>query len=184
MKPDLEFGASFIKRLRAAAAPETGDRRLLAILRRSLGQSPGEDLRAVAEIEGWIYGNLPERTRRHCYLVAGLFALHPHTAEGVDIGLALHNLQSEKNAAADSLRRRLSALVSSDDAQLPERLRQIIQLLRANDIGIDYGLLLSDMLDWRKSDRRVQRRWLRHFLHGKTATEPVATVQIPIASNT
>lgn len=153
-----------LAKLIAATRPDTAYRRLLAILRRSLAQPPGEDLRTVAELESGLFGDYSERDRRHYYLVAGLFALHSKQADGVDIGHAFRRLQQDHPNAADSLTRRMAALVDADDAQLPERLRHAIQLLRQAEIGLDFAALLDDLLAWKQRSRRVQQRWLRHFL--------------------
>lgn len=150
---------------RLSKAMDEKDRGMLAILRRGLAFPPGQDLRAVAELEGTLYGLSSNDMRRaYCYLVAGLMALYSEYAPSYgDFGDSLGQLYRAKPNSIDSLKRRLKALVEADDEQLPERLRACVQLLKQAGITPDFETLLKDLFDWNAEDRRVQRRWLRSF---------------------
>lgn len=162
----LEAREALVEKLVAAKKAETADRRLLAILRRSLASPPGQNLIAVAELEGGLFGKPTDRERRMYYLVAGIFAVHGHHTKDRGFGLALRLLKQRDSAMAnsDTLKRRLVALVGADDEQLPKRLRPCMQLLAKHEIGLDYLDLLQDLLSWNRPDRKVQQRWLRQFL--------------------
>ncbi|MBS3896245.1 type I-E CRISPR-associated protein Cse2/CasB [Silanimonas sp.] len=160
--------------LRRAQDPAGGDRALLAVLRRSLGQAPGDDLRAVARLEGLIVrlqGEQAlggERQRRHAYLVAGLLAWcrTPGTDNLASLGHCLAQLCLSSNRdKQDSVERRLAHLVDADEEQLPMLLRATVRLLDQAEIVPDFSLLLRQLDAWNHPDRWVQRRWLRDFHH-------------------
>lgn len=179
MSAQPDVAANLIGRLKRAV--EEKDRRLLAIARRSLASPPGQDLRAVMELEGSLYG-LPLSKRRyaHCYLIAGLFALHPvRLDDGSNLGASLAALANDKPNSRDSLRRRLAALVDADDEQLPVRLRQCIQLLAQAGFGVDFYVLLKNLFSWNSATRHVQRRWLKSFLDEPHGLPDAAVVSAP-----
>lgn len=158
--------------LRRAQDPNHGDRALLAVLRRSLAQPPGEDLRAVAALEGLIvrlqgeHALDGERQRRLAYLVAGLLAWC--RTRGSDnqasMGHCLAQLcrasVGDKQAAME---RRLAQLADADEEQLPVLLRAAVHLFDQAGIAPDFSLLLRHLRAWDNPNRWVQRQWLRDF---------------------
>jgi CRISPR system Cascade subunit CasB len=138
------------------------DRGAMAALRRILASEPGHpvDARAYRYVEPFVEEEI-EWQRAMYYLVAGLFALHPQQSEQT-LPEALSDLWRQDNQRP-STERRFLALLDSDADQLPDRLRRVVAYLRSKNKGLDYERLLSDLLQWRRPDRRVQQRWAQEF---------------------
>ena len=96
------------------------------------------------------------------YLTAGLWAAHwreGHSDGGVSIGkaAALHKIAS----GSESTERRFIALLDADPDQLPQRLRQMVGLLKEQPL--DFSALLEGLLRWNYLDKRTQNRWARDY---------------------
>ena len=68
--------------------------------------------------------------------------------------------------------RRFITLLNADSDQLPQRLRQMIALLKKQ--AIDFGSLLKGLLYWNDDQKRTQNAWARDYyrnLKHETATE-------------
>ncbi len=151
------------------------DRGALARLRRSAGKEPGEDdgvFRYVVpylpdpedDRDGWV-----ETCR---YLVAALFALHSPAPQpnktvtpmpGDSLGAAFNRMAPQGAGNREAIERRFAQLLVADREELPDRLRQAIQLLRAAGEPVDWRMLLADLEQWNRPRRPVQRRWARDF---------------------
>lgn len=141
--------------------PEHGaNRKAFAELRRSLAFDLGTHIPSFAYVEKKLYG-FSARKRNMCYLIAGLYALHPKQS-GLEFGQALALLKDKRDS--DSLEKRFLALLSTDeDSQLAHYLRQMINLLKQEDIGLNYAKLLKDLFAWQHFDKYIQRRWAQHY---------------------
>ena len=66
-----------------------------------------------------------------------------------------------------STERRFVTLLDADDAsQLAHHLRQMVQLVRAEEgLRIFWAELLTDLRRWNSDERYVQRKWARAFYH-------------------
>jgi CRISPR system Cascade subunit CasB len=91
----------------------------------------------------------------------------PRGRDTRSFGWAVAQLDRQQRRSLDeptSIERRFVALLDADEEQLPHHLRQMVQLLRADQsIRIHWGPLLQDLRQWSYTDRRVQRRWARAF---------------------
>ncbi|MGO9446923.1 MAG: type I-E CRISPR-associated protein Cse2/CasB [Thiobacillaceae bacterium] len=138
------------------------DTKVRAVLRRSLAFDPGQFIHAYPYVEPFVK-NEPNSWRREMhYLVASLWAAHWHngpTASPLSIGRAAarHQLKS----GSGSTERRFISMLDADRDQLPHRLRQLIALLKEQDI--DFGALLSGLLNWNDEQKRTQNAWARDF---------------------
>ena len=145
------------------------DRKALAELRRSLAFDPGTYPRVFPYVEPFISR---ESERRGFYLLAGLFALHPDGGAGAgektSLGDAVAHLYAQRDRNT-SIEQRFITLLDADRDQLPHRLRQMISLLKAEQIPVDWEQLLSDLLYWASERHTVQQRWARDFYR---VTEP------------
>lgn len=139
------------------------DRAILAALRRGLGMQPGEAPDMLPYVVPFVnYSGWRETV---AYLIASLFGLHPsHTPNG-NMGAHVRQLAPSKSEANEAVERRFTALLRADAADLEYSLRQMISLLKANDIPVNWHQLMSDVLQWNKpeSRRRVVRRWASSF---------------------
>ena len=164
------------------------DRRAIAVLRRSLSFPPGRYPPAYPYVERFVGVDRHEADpfRLALYLVAGLFALHPHNASKC-LGASLGELMLRRGS--DSIEKRFIALLGADAGNIEEYLRQIVTLLAADDYGLDYVALLNDLPYWlnpNATERRdqIRQRWARDFYGALIAgdVKPEAT-STPAADN-
>lgn len=175
-------------------------RAALARLRRTLGKDPDRAIRAYPQAVRWTQNLNDLFDKREIskpryewqvscyYLIASLFAFyskrqswhHAKNANGVSRNLgASFRLLDEKlrkktgnDERSKSVERRFTALLMSRRADLPERLRHAIALLKAEEIPIDWIQLLENLKWWDEDYSRrssssptpsVQRRWANSF---------------------
>lgn len=143
------------------------DRAALAALRRGLGKEPGAAIEMHPFVMPRLYG-VKGRHREDVYFtVAALFGLYPRESwQGTDkratnLGASLGLLNA--NTEGDSVERRFVAMLNARVEDLPSHLRQIVGLLKANGVPVDWKTLLTDMIFWNDDNQRVQRRWSRAF---------------------
>lgn len=94
------------------------------------------------------------------FLAASLYPMTETDGSG-NLGASLLRARTPKNGKG--LDRRIEILLDSDEAQLPYRLRQVIHLLQANRIRVNWPQLLEDLLYWTHPNRFVQRRWAQSY---------------------
>lgn len=92
---------------------------------------------------------------------------HAH-APGVAPGRAFARLARKRGESEGDkgVRRRFDAMVTAPTAEESARhLRGLVQLLRAEDLGLDYGLLAEDLADlWSVINQdRARLRWARQY---------------------
>ncbi len=150
----------------------TLDRAALAALRRGLAFDPGTHVPSFPYVEPFASEDGWARTVH--YLVAGLYALHPSHADGRTLGATtaeLHRRRENRHRESGSLEARFLALLDADATQLANRLRQIVSLVRSEEIPIDWARLETDLIYWNCNNRSVQRKWARDFYRAPAATE-------------
>lgn len=138
------------------------DRKVRAVLRRSLADTPDMFIPAFPYVEPFLKGEESSWRRLSYYLVAGLWAAHwreGRTKEPMSIGKACAAYR--QSSGSTSTERRFITLLDSDGDQLPHRLRQIIALLK--EYPIDFELLLNGVLYWNDDQKRTQTAWARDF---------------------
>jgi CRISPR system Cascade subunit CasB len=108
---------------------------------------------------------------------------------GVGLGQAIGALDRTVRApdtdGPSAVRRRFDAAVTS--ASLPElihHIRGLIGQLRAASIGLDYGMLAKDFLDFQHAERAddVRRRWARQFYFPSRTDTGADTTNEPLTS--
>lgn len=160
---------------------ESAVRAMLANLRRGLGKHPAE---IPAAWEASFY-NLPEelhgkgaepsRGEYAVHIAMTLFALHQqrsdlHTEfmqrEEVSIGKAMGQLHLCKSADSDAVKKRFDQVVSADSlAELSYHLRGVVQILRAEEIAMDYGMLAENLCNFQLPAKRdaIRLQWGRDY---------------------
>ena len=155
----------------------------LANLRRGLGKLPGSS----REMDRYVLRELPnganEAQENAYYLVAALFACwyqgedKINTDQPENLGASLYKLVKQDVAldasnrkledkwkdAEKPIEKRLVALLNSHLDDLPKHLQHTISLLKSKDIPFNWSQLLSDMQNWHREDREIQRSWARGF---------------------
>lgn len=176
MSQDNQLVSKFVNNLEKLQT----DRAAMATLRRSLTFDLGTHIASYPFVEPFAT-NTNTWTRKMCYLVAGLYANHPkHINTEQSFGKAVQQLTIKRES--ESLERRFIILLDADDEQLANRLRQMMSLLRSEDIAVNYAKLLSDLLYWRSPRRWAQQRWAQDFYHTSPTTSNTHTQPAPIST--
>lgn len=148
--------------------------RALAELRRGIGKEPGDQPQLwgyfLEEMPDEMMGNNePSRAEWAIYTALTLFALHqqgynPNSSlmdcEGVSFGSAVSKMKTPDNK--ESLDRRFRIIsTSAGMEELSNHLRSMIQLLKGEGIGLDYGMLASDLYRFQFPElaSRVRLKW-------------------------
>jgi CRISPR system Cascade subunit CasB len=133
--------------------------RVLAELRRGIGKAPGE----LPQLLGYFLEGMPEefygymepsRAEWAVYTAITLFALHqqgkdpastPMQEEGRSFGSALSYLVHDSNDRERIARRFNTIATANSMEELSHYMRGAIQLLRGEEIGLDYPKLAGDL---------------------------------------
>lgn len=152
----------------------------LATLRRGAGKAPGE----LPELWGVLLEDIPEELLSQngvptygewsIYAAMTLFAVHqqgkdpklePMHRNGQTFGGAVAGLIQSKGDEERIIRRFNIAATATEPAELTHHLRGIVQLLREQDIALDYAALAADLYSYQfpESRARVRLRWGQDF---------------------
>lgn len=176
------YVSSQINRL-VSSMNTSGGKAQLANLRRGIGKTPGE----LPELWGSFLNGIPEellsrngiptRAEWAVYLALTLFAMHQQGngesvhAEGMGLGKAAALLMNE---STDEERERVlhrfgPAVTAKDMPEIAHHLRNMIQLMKAKGIRLDYVRLSKDLYDFQSEDnrKRVQLRWGQDFYYNE-----------------
>jgi len=159
----------YLHRLSEATLRGDGlSRARLARLRSALGRR-GVDHVAFREVGVALPSGISEQDAETYLLVAALFALHAaksdkpwyggYVRKDDSLGASCRRL----GRGAGSMDARFAALLDARREDLAYRLRQVIALLAAHDIGVRYDVLLRDLLAWDDPRREVQRGWAADY---------------------
>lgn len=155
----------------------------LAKLRRGIGKEPGSHpeiweltIAGLPEsLQG--IGDQPSYGERAVHTSLTLFALHQQgkdiktkcmSESGVALGIAMRQLIQRNPDREAAIKRRFTAAVTADSyEELVWHLRGLIQLLRAEDVKLDYPLLAKDLFRFQLPDSRdrIRLQWGRQFYH-------------------
>ncbi|MFJ1975296.1 type I-E CRISPR-associated protein Cse2/CasB [Streptomyces sp. NPDC087903] len=128
------------------------------------------------------------RAENALYTALTLWALHqqsrggrmhrPHTArQPAGLGAAVRRLMPPNDIDAPVLKRLVRAGTAPDLTSLAQRLRELMVLLRREDIPLDYGLLAGQLYAWQwpGGADTVRRAWGRSFHSWQQPTIPHPT---------
>ncbi|MGI5901001.1 MAG: type I-E CRISPR-associated protein Cse2/CasB [Desulfitobacteriia bacterium] len=161
---------------------ESATRAILAKLRRGLGKAPG----SIPEIWDVIFEGLPEELvgkgkapsygERAIYSALTLYALHQQgkdlmkqsmCEDGESLGKAIRRLIKNEDDEK-RIKRRFDAAATSDTLEeFSYHLRGLIQILKTQDIPLDYPALAEDLFWYQYPEARdsVRLRWGRDFYY-------------------
>ena len=138
------------------------DTKVRAVLRRSLTFDPGTFVPAYPYVEPFVKDEDNSWRREMFYLVAGLWATHwREDQRGQPMSLGKACAVHQAASGSTNTERRFITLLDADSDQLPHRLRQMIALLKDQDI--DFDNLLKGLLYWNDDQKRTQNAWARDF---------------------
>lgn len=155
-------------------------RAAMAQLRRGIGCVPGE----LPMLWGSFLAGLPEELRSisgdpsyaewAVYTALTLYAMHQQgKAESVQVaqvslGSAAMRMAGGSDDGRERVWRRLNLVAQAADMQeMSYRLRQLVSLMKAEKIGLDYALLAADLYEYQfaSSANRVRLRWGQDFFY-------------------
>lgn len=146
------------------------DTRVRAVLRRSLAFEPGSFVPAFPYVEPFLNEADAVWRRKVHYLVAGLWAVHWREGrQGQPVSIGKASAAHMAASGSTSTERRFIALLDADSDQLPNRIRQMVALLK--DFPIDFNLLLKGLLYWHNEQKRTQGAWARDFYQSQANRE-------------
>lgn len=140
---------------------DSGDRAAMAVLRRGLGKTPGDNVEMSRYVVPWLPEGVSAWEEELYYLIASLFAHHPDPGGEGTMGTVLSKVARE--TGSESVEKRFIALLSSHAEDLPERLRHGVSLAKSKSIPINWHRLFRDVSRWGSFHRGVQRTWARDF---------------------
>ena len=147
------------------------DRGALAAIRRGAGKSPGTETATFPYVVPFIPRQDEGLHRAWPYFcVAALFATNPqHTLRPEGFGMTYRRLKE-----SDSRDARFRSLLNAHQNDLPKLLRQAVRQLAADEMPLNWELLLADLKAWSHPDHYVQRRWAQQYWadHDENADEP------------
>jgi CRISPR system Cascade subunit CasB len=150
------------------------DSKVRAVLRRSLAFDPGRYVHAYPFVEPFVKDEDKSWRRETFYLVAGLWASHWRAGRsGMPMTFGKACAAHQVASGSASTERRFIALLDADSDQLPNRLRQMISLLKEQ--SIDFDDLLNRLFYWNDEQKRTQNVWARDFYrntNNETDTKP------------
>ncbi|HEX6291265.1 MAG TPA: type I-E CRISPR-associated protein Cse2/CasB [Herpetosiphonaceae bacterium] len=165
--------------------------------RARLKRNAGHTLNEARDVYQIFFSLLPlgvqERHQDDYFLIATLYAVgtrrdNPRPANPPrSLGASLRRVrqQIQGDGGDDhriSLDKRVETLLDADREQLLFRLRQIISLLVAHDVAVDWRRLLRDVRSWDHEDRFVQLAWARDYFAASSET-PHGTTDSTTASS-
>lgn len=169
----------FIARLETL---DTGGR---ARLKRNAGRTLNEARDVYHVFFAILPYEMPQWDQENYFLIATLYAAGTHRENPRprnpprSLGASLRQLRRDNSDdRRTSLDKRFQTLLEADREQLPFRLRQIVSLLAANDIAIDWAQLLRNVQRWNHDSRFVQLAWARdYFAPSSDTPELSATLE-------
>jgi CRISPR system Cascade subunit CasB len=189
----LADASAFIDELRKIQKTNRGQ---MSALKRHAGDLLGDK-------NCWFYALLPKRKdrwryREVYYLVATLFDFHRRVRPTTgNFGVSMLRLAREMGKEPKEFRRfhilmdaefetvhdreDQDAPWSEGGGELAFRLRQMVKLMAAKEVGIDWPELLVDLCHWSHPNRQVQKKWARSYF-GAPASEPASIPEMAEAA--
>jgi CRISPR system Cascade subunit CasB len=157
---------------------------MLARLRANVSSPPGADPLVwpvtVDGVSDDARGDEPTREELAVHVALTLYAVHQQSRDsgahrpGIGLGQAVSRLERARGGSPvdmddgkiSPVRRRFNAVITASSmTELTYHLRGLVTLMRAEDVGLDYGLLADDLVQYQHAggQERVRRRWGRQL---------------------
>ena len=150
-----------IKYLKSLNKPPQ-NRAALAHLRRGLGKPPKTAMEMFPYLGQFLSHEPKPFYENAVFIIAALFAYYPdakHTSG--NLGASLRELSDKTESK--SIEKRFVALLNAEAEDLPYYLRQIIGLLKSNEVAVNWERLFKDVQNWNSDRRFVQQKWAEQF---------------------
>lgn len=158
----------FIRYLYSLA--ESDNRGALADLRRGNSGQPGSVPATFQYVAPWVPENERNSWREKVYyMIANLFAQYQAGSSGKrlitnqgNFGAHCRALKAQKTQSG-SFETRFSSLLKSHRDDVVTFLRQLLGLLRGEEIPVNWNQLFFDLLYWNSANQTVQRQWANSY---------------------
>ena len=135
----------------------------LATFRRGLQHPPGRNIEMYPYIIPWLGNAKGKWEKQIYYLVASLYAYHPSSMKYMNLGEALRKVYQNRGES-NSIEQRFVALLKSDPEDLPFHMRQVISLIKTDNIPLDWNELFYDLRRWPYENKYPsQEKWANSF---------------------
>lgn len=138
---------------------DAGDR---AQLKRNAGNTLAQSRRVHATFFRLLPHGIPRSHEAWYFLVATLYPLAEPSSKGT-LGDSLRHARNNHPEREKGFDRRFEVLLDADADQVPFRMRQIIRLLNAAEIPVNWNQLLEDLTRWNHPNRYIQEKWARAY---------------------
>jgi len=184
-KADMVYGYVQSKLLYLRSISDTGPGKgMLANLRRGFGKEPGE----LPELWGMIFDKMPDELMGRneasnaewaVYTALTLYALHSQSSEAdmnakdISVGAAAASLVGSEDDVPRILGRLNTVVTSNSPDDLAYHLRGLVQLFKAEGIGLGYARLAKEFYLFADPERAnsIKLRWGRDFYNRKYRNE-------------
>ena len=153
------------------------NRAALAHLRSGLRRKDSRSMEMYPVIGRFLAETNPNRSYENAvFIVAALFAYYPDAKSNTgNLGASWKEFRNKKKkrnpndeSKTDSNENRFVALLNAEVDELPNYLRQIIGLLKSEDVAVNWEQLFKDVQFWEAAGdnskyESVQRKWARSF---------------------
>ena len=170
MSKEVELKGFIHRKIEMLDKEKPYSRAACAKLRRAVGKSPGETP-DVWEIT--LYGAPDdEKSGKAIHTCLTLYALHRQgknesmNAANVGFGTAIAKLVAIKPESEDAVRRRFNAVATSVEfTELAYHAKGLVQLLKSNDIKMDYPNFASELFYFQNPEKKdeVRLKWGKQF---------------------
>ncbi len=145
-----------------------------ARLKRNAGNGLADARNVYDVFYSIVPATVPNNQHERYFLVATLYAFGTRRSDPLDnphrnFGASLRLVRDSDKAG--SLDRRFNALLDADLTQLPFRLRQLVSLLSARRVAVDWAQLLTDLRGWTYVGRPIQRAWAQAYYQQATTSD-------------
>ena len=173
----------FVEYLNSLATEQR--RGALADLRRGLSEPPGTAPVMFPYVARWVPKDARNTWREKVYyLIAALFAYYQSgssiEAKGRPVkgNLGDHCRQvANKGKQSASFELRFSSLLKSNPDDLHVFMRQMISLLKSEDVPINWDKLLHDLFYWNSESQFIQRQWANSYWAPAQASDEIQNNQ-------
>lgn len=103
-------------------------------------------------------------------LVAGLYASHPEECHQGDLGSTCRAFLTEEERQEMELTgrpgpicRRVQHLLAAEGEEVLQRVLRLVLRAKAENVPVNYGQLLEDLMRWHFNPEAIRVRWARSF---------------------
>ena len=141
---------------------EKKDRATLATLRNGLREKDCRSMEMYQFLGKFLSDSTSQNYEDAVFIVSALFASYSQ-AKNVKGNLGDSLREYQRKTESESVEKRFVSLLNAERDELSTYLRNIINLLKSQEIGVNWEKLFNDIQQWNTDNRFVQTRLARSF---------------------